>query len=328
MSRDQLAQLSGLGSEVLRELEEGGRGYIAYGELQKIVSHLKLQNQREFRVLMEQNRPPAFTLLNVGIARTGTTSIGHIFNSYRSHHEIGFKHIAPAIQQFSGKEISRESFEGIVLGEYGKHAPWEVVSASYSHYYLDVLLRTYPEAKYLVTLRDCFGWVESISNFVVGRNWKHGWLYEYTWFNAGVPPEVLANEKAFLKNHRQYLENFFRLWGEWNGKILGMLPRERLLVLRTHEISQKREEIAAFVGVSPESLNWKRSHRNQNSHRLKLAEMISETELEALFAKYAAPIMREYFPEMTIGSFLAASLSPPRQTKRQDSCESYPCPTR
>lgn len=204
-------------------------------------------------------------LYNVGIAKTGTNSMASIFGKYRTEHEFMFQETIEQIAAWQEGTVSQESFKTYILYR-DRQGNLEMDSASFNHHYLDILRREFPEAKFIFTVRDCYSWLNSIVNMSLSNgNSIPDWMLMYGKLFVGyeVDRTTISSSQAILDKLPSTIDQLLEYWQKSSQRILDFLPPEHSLIIPTHKISQSLEQIANFVGVSPQSLVEQANHSNQ-----------------------------------------------------------------
>jgi hypothetical protein len=94
------------------------------------------------------------------------------------------------------------------------------------------------------------------------------------------------------------LAGYFKYWGHHNSRVLELVPRDRLLVVRTDEIARRLDEIASFVGVPIDTLSPAGAHAFASKRQPgALLNRVSRRHLQALAEAYCEPFMSEIFPD-------------------------------
>ena len=239
-----------------------------------------------------------FKLYNVGLAKTGTTSITRIFNHYQAGHEFQLKETGQIIKDLQQGLITPDDVQSF-LQQRDAAGNFEVDSTFCHSYYVDVLAQAFPDARFLFTIRDCYSWVDSVLNMVyTHRQITHLDLI------FGLPETLLGDAAALRAHFYEYLDQLLALWVSVNTAVLNTLPADRALIIRTHEIAQKIDELAAFVGVPAETLDPTKAHEFKAAEKLHLLQEMDYAYLEAKFQEYCAPLMREFFPGYALKDFL------------------------
>jgi hypothetical protein len=257
----------------------------------------------------ESEIPRRFQAYNVGIVKTGSTSMAGIFERYRSAHEFMSRESAEAIGRHASGEISREALTDFVRRR-DALGTLELDSASFSHSYADILVDEFPSAVFIVTIRDCYSWLDSLLNMLPSiAPYMPDWVVEYGQkVNAGrLPPAVLASRETLLQHLPELVESGLRLWSGANERLLRVLPLDRTLIVRTNEISCNLDRIADFVGVPATTLSPERSHLFPAREKLGLLHEVEFQFLEERFTYYCRDLMREMFPGYSLRDFLTES---------------------
>jgi len=200
----------------------------------------------------------------VGCAKTGTHSLAAMYARAlaTAHEPVAGKLIGLILDRDAGK-ISQAEFETDVARFFGAFD----LDLNVSHVYgtiIDLLLRFYPEARFILTTRDCRSWLRSCVNFhvVTGslKNTTPEWL-AFRDFTFG--PERFAHrpEDAPLREAGLYsLDSYLSYWALHNARVIATVPREQLLIVPMASLPRQAERIAAFLGASPRSADLTRSH--------------------------------------------------------------------
>jgi len=93
------------------------------------------------------------------------------------------------------------------------------------------------------------------------------------------------------------LDGYFSYWAEHNSRVLSLVPPERLLVIRTDQISRMAQHIAEFAGVPASFVEAGRTHAFKVQNRANLLEQVARDYLESKVEQHCRPLMARYFPE-------------------------------
>lgn len=238
----------------------------------------------------------------MGIAKTGTMSVAKLLANFNSAHEYKFQETAEKIVAFHHNEISEQAFLRFVLERDGS---LNMDSSSYNHFYVHILKDAFPQAKFILTIRDCYSWLDSIVNMFLR------WGLESRWTGVSVPDWMLAYSQVLFGQHFDHtsfmsvsnlqsgfskmLDGFILYWAESNKKLLEVLPPERTLVLRTNEISKSLEPMANFLGISPQSLQVEASHSHKARKKADLTQFVDRYELEKAVGRHGGDLMDQFF---------------------------------
>jgi hypothetical protein len=80
--------------------------------------------------------------------------------------------------------------------------------------------------------------------------------------------------------------------------ILSSVPKDRLMIVRTSEITKKAFEIADFAGLPRSSIQLEQSHSFKNPRKYNLLYEIDRAYLESKVQLHCGTLMKRYFPEI------------------------------
>ncbi|MGD1930910.1 MAG: sulfotransferase [Leptolyngbyaceae cyanobacterium] len=224
--------------------------------LAPLLQFLPAQNNRRFHAYC------------VGLPRSGTHSFGYMFGSrYSSKHEPAKKTtISHLLRHLSGTYT--ESQWKALLRCRDLKLGLELESSHYLHHTMAILAEMYPEAKFIHTVREPLSWLASEINQNLETCENPMWRaierarYERYGFRYAPEEKVLAALDAVWP-----VASYLSYWRDHNELIMRVIPKDRLLVLRTHEIKHSIDRIAHFLNIHPETINTSASHSGKNSSK-------------------------------------------------------------
>jgi hypothetical protein len=241
-------------------------------------------------------RPRRFHLFGIGLPKTGTHSLAAIFGRYRSWHEPLIERFMHIIMQRASGTLSDEAARTLIRRL--DRRMWLEVNASYVNYLmLDLLLAEYPNAKFVMTIRDCYSWLDSMFNQLLGRNHSefatrfHQWLGE-----SFAPGSHQDGDRALAQRGFWPLDLWLKSWSEHVSRVQELVPGNRLLIVRTQDLQRDIPRLAEFVGIAPETLDASRSHDYTAAAKF---HVLSEIDPEYLLERVDAicgDAMRTFFP--------------------------------
>ncbi len=226
----------------------------------------------------------------VGTGRSGTRSIAGILAScYRTEHEpdgVGLHKMITAKQR---GHINQEVLKRYVL-KLDNKLQLELNSSYLNNRLLDIFVPEFPNAKFILTMRDCYSWLNSVINDS---------FLQYPKF----PIEKERFREMVEKSHYPYLsggtskiDSILAYWAKINTQILRMIPKTRLLVVRTHEIENRSSDIAKFLDIPLETLDITKAHMGKSRE---YPNILSRIDRDYLFSKVelrCKPLMDQFFP--------------------------------
>jgi len=212
-------------------------------------------------------------IYNLGIEKTGTTSIAGIFGNYNSVHEYSFSETIHKIYDWKNNIINRNDFVDYINNREERRKLPVVDSSSFNHYYADILLEKFSDAKFILTIRNIESWFASdinmIYNYYAGfqNSWRKKYFNIRTDSKYNIFPKL--SKKSEIKNHltqillnTDMIKDFLRYYYDSNLKIVNLIPSNKLLIINTNNISSSMKEISSFCEIPESELLIKNSNRN------------------------------------------------------------------
>lgn len=303
MALEKLACASGFSEDELRRIENGEVEQIEAQRLIKIVDALSIKKARDFLLLMKLNRkPPEFKAYCVGLAKTGTTSIAGIFNSYPSQHEYLNGKTGRMFRKYKKGKITKEKFREFVIWR-DANAYCAMDSSSLNHLYVDVLAEEFPSAKFIFTIRDCYSWLDSLTNYLLSSTGAF-WYNSLKMKGLNSVQMSLVNKNELGSGIYDFIEDAIVCWESVNKRTLKQLHPGRSLIIKTNEISERLKDMSDFIGVPLKTLNRKEAHSGKARNQFNILKKVDEDFLTTMFNKYCSALMEEFFPDYTLKDFL------------------------
>lgn len=255
-------------------------------------------SSREYAQSSQNHR--RFHAYNTGLPRSGCSSIMALFSDYRSVAEYKERESVELITAWKDGWISETTLRDYIRYRH-ETGQLEMDTASFNHFYLQILVDEFPEAKFIFTIRDCYSWVNSFLRMI--SRWKKHFLeigqempdwmlnygrilfgeYDWNWFNS---------YEELLKNLDPLVEMFIKSWAELNSRILALLPPERSLIVKTSEISHSQAILADFTGIPVNTLTG-HHHINMAPDKVNLLQHYDRSKFNALYLQYVKePILK------------------------------------
>ena len=254
-----------------------------------------------------ENSPRTFHAYNVGLPRSGCSSIMALFGNYRSVAEYKEQESVELITAWKDAWINEDTLRRYILYRH-RVGQLEMDTASFNHFYLHILLQEFPRARFVFTVRECYSWVNSFLKMI--SRWKKHFLdigqdmpdwmlnygrilfgeYDWTWFNS---------YQNLQENLDPLVEMFIKSWADYNLRVLNMLPPDRSMILRTSEISSSQERLARFVGISADSIT-DQHHINIAPDSEDLLRDYPRSTFDSLCFQYGQQVLERVFPEQCI----------------------------
>jgi len=241
---------------------------------------------RASRLVRSVAQPRAFQLYGIGAPKTGTKSVAAIFGaSFRARHEARyaeFRRVLPA--RMAGAMGNDEARNWLRQRD---ALLWlECEAAHPLAWFADALVAEFPEARFLLTVRDCRSWLNSVVDQHLNvprprtnlRDLYYGGDFEHE-------SEVLADLGEYP------LAAYLSYWARHNAKVLDSVPTDRLLVVPTQHLSHSIEPIAEFVGTTAEKLRAGKRHLHKTRRRHAVLDRIPRALFLTRVEQYCRPVI-------------------------------------
>ena len=258
--------------------------------------------------------PRRFQAFGIGPGKSGTHSLAYIFQPvYRSAHEAEAREAITLLIQHRKGEATDDSLRGYVRDK-DRRLRLEMDSAGCNAFLAPYLVESFPDARFIMTVRDCFSWTNSAINQTLNVPAPQGHWKEWRKLLFGEirDDEFATEEQVFASRGLWPLERFYRLWSEFYRVALDAVPDDRLLVLRMTELDQSLDKIASFLGIRATTLNDKRAAAYQTPQNHGLLRDIDGEFATRKAEAVCGELMARFFPDRpcTIDEFLAPPGSP------------------
>jgi hypothetical protein len=254
---------------------------------------------RTKRLLLGRSKVRRTRVYCVGTAKSGTHSIYSMFsrNVRAGHEKEALQFIDTFFQWQEGRMPEREFREWILARD--REMALEIDSSWHHILILDFLADSFPDARYVLTIRDCYSWLNSEFKRVLHTPSQQPQRVKLRSFIYDAGSKTHAPEEQVLKDAGLFtIDNYLMRWAAHNEKVLAAIPRERLLVVRTEQIRARAYEIADFAGLPRYTVQLQRTHEYRNPVQREIIREIDPVFLERKVEQYCRPLMSRFFPEI------------------------------
>lgn len=250
--------------------------------------------------LLGRHRVRRARLYGVGMGKSGTHSIAAMFlKPVRTGHE---PEALPLIEQILARHsgaLTEGDFRSWLRAR-DRRLALDVDSSNLNSHILDFLVSEFPDARFVLTIRDCYSWCDSMINHSIRfadttpELWQR--LRDLR-FRSDVFHH--APEEQLLKEAGLYtLDGYLSHWSAHNDQVIQKVPPERLLVVRTDQIQKRALEISDFAELPRRTISAERAHGFRNPEKRPLLKQIDRGFIEARVEKHCKPLMSRFFPEI------------------------------
>jgi len=250
------------------------------------------------RIILGPSRVRRVQLYGVGIGKSGTHSIAKMFSHrVRVRHEPQAPQLIDKVIDWRSGRISEQEMTRWLRAR-DRELALEVDASGINFQILDLLLREFPNARFVLSIRDCYSWTNSRMNGDLHPPTSGAW-FKWAKFVYGNGPFVHAPEEQFLKNKGLHpLDTYFSSWAARNSRVLAMVPPERLFVVRTDQIQARAFDLADFAGLPHRVIRLHRTHEFRNPRKFPILREIDRAFLERKVEQHCRPLMTQFFPEI------------------------------
>jgi hypothetical protein len=249
--------------------------------------------------MINSSRPRLAHLYCVGTAKSGTHSISRMFSApVRTGHEVRASKLIERFFAWRLRAISESEMRAWVRAR-DQGLLLDVDSSWLNALVLRFLVEEFPDARFLLTIRDCYSWLNSeLKRVLRGRQISpHRQAVRKLLYQG--PKRDHAPEEKLLKEQNMYpVENYLSLWTMHNNRVLRLVPKERLLIVRTDRIAQRATRIADFAGLPQSSILLERTHEYQNPVKAAVVRQIDRNFLESNVQRHCQKLMTQFFPDI------------------------------
>lgn len=250
--------------------------------------------------VLSQLPPPTrrFHAFCVGTPKSGTTSVANIFRThFRAAHEPRSKQTADYLLDHLNGSVSRKNFRRYLRARDQRMA-LEMESAHALHHCIDDLVEEFEEACFVLTIRYPLEWINSEinQNYKVDPNSYWGDLQKQRYVH---PPYIFTKHDRKLKEYDLHpVSKYFEYWASHNSKVLGVVPSEKLLIIRTAEIEDRLHDLADFLDISEDLLDNRHSHSyKRRNKKLNIFKLVDPDFVRSMMLQHCQPLLDQLFPE-------------------------------
>jgi hypothetical protein len=249
----------------------------------------KLTLWQEYQKYQSQNKPKRnLHSFCIGLPKTGTHSIARMLDC-RSAHEPETHIILYLYKNHLQGTMSLE--EQVRILKTRDVMLWlEMESSWVLGLVIKPLIAAFPQAKYVLTVREPMSWLESQINEEI----ETGKIEPFASAHAYMFGEKeYTKEDAKLAELGHYsLAGYLSYWANQHRYILDNIPQEQLMIVKTQYITEKAENISNFVGANGVDRQNTVSYERKNKKR-RLSQLINSDYLREQTVLYTAEIQHE-----------------------------------
>lgn len=217
-----------------------------------------------------------FHLIGVGLPKTGTISLAYLFRPFRWGVEFLFAQTVERLADWRAGTLTQDGMRRW-LALRAEAGALELDSASFNHYFVDILVELHPAARFVYTRRDAVSWADSFLNMMLrhstylrGRPWPRWQLVLGRLMAPSFDPAQFVSPARLHFELRPLAEELLGFYARETARIEAAIPPERSLMIPTDELSTRLDDLAGFAGLPGSALNAAGSHANRTPGKIPL----------------------------------------------------------
>ena len=255
----------------------------------------RLQRNRLWQRIHELRRPflrdRTTHAFSVGLPKTGTTSIARMVTGHSAHEPE--THILLSLHDQHAQGRMTVSEQARVLRARDTLLWLDVESNHLLGLVIEGLVAAFPDARYVLTVREPRSWLESQINQQDEKGhiepFKTAWQRMY----GDVSPTV--QDARLLEKGLYGVGGYLSYWSRQNRRVLRAVPADNLMVVWTQEITDRADQIIQFLGA--EGVDRERTHSNRRREKaLRLDALVESDYLAEQIQRHtaeAAAVLRD-----------------------------------
>jgi hypothetical protein len=254
---------------------------------------------QRLHALVASDAPPRHArLYGVGAPRTGTHSLAGLFGArVRARHEPAFRAAADAVLAHHAGRWSVDELRRFVRLR-DERLRLDVDASHANAFLAAALVAELPDARFVLTMRDCFTWLESALDHALNtRSARRDDPYLAFWFGADRSAPT-RHDAPLRELGLRGIDCHLAAWTRHNEHVLHAVPAERLLLVRTHELSRRAGDIADFAGIARARLRARLEVRGVARARLRVLERVDPGFVADRASAHCGALMARFFPEV------------------------------
>ncbi|MBV7328317.1 hypothetical protein KFU94_08655 [Chloroflexi bacterium TSY] len=235
----------------------------------------------------------------VGQAKSGTASLhGLLATHHRSAHEPEREQTLEMILRESRGEVEAQNF-GAYLIERDQRLNLDYDIAWANQFIIAHLLTNFPDAKFIVLIRDPHTWLQSTVGHLISREIPHDvQSFLDWWFKPDRYPH--SRHDSTLEAHGLFsIAAFLTVWNQHVNICIQSVPPERRLVLRTHELNESHQRLSEFLQIPLDSLDPQNGHLNRSTWADRIESFVDSVYLNEMVDRICGENMANHFPEVS-----------------------------
>lgn len=249
-------------------------------------------------MIVENDSVPAIKAFCVGQAKSGTASLAALLAAnHRSAHEPEREQILDMILRESHGEVPENDFAAYLLAR-DKRLNLEYDIAWANQFLVGHLLSVFPEARFIILVRDPYTWLQSICGHLVSRDIPRDVrTFLDWWFRPDLFPHT-RHDHALQRLGIYSVAAYLNAWNRHVTVCSQLIPPHRRLILRTHDLGRSHQQLADFLQISVGDFNIHNGHMNRGTWPDRLESLVDPSYLVEMVISICHDNMARHFPDV------------------------------
>lgn len=173
----------------------------------------------------------------VGQAKAGTGSLACLLaKNYRVAHEPEREQTLKMILRESRGDVCEAAFRAYLLDR-GRRLELDYDVAWANQFLVGHLLDVFPDAKFIVLIRDSYSWLQSVVGHLISRRDVPHEVRTFLpwWFEPNSHPHT-HHDYALQEQGLYSVAAYLSAWNQHVDTCTQVIPPDRRLILRTHKL--------------------------------------------------------------------------------------------
>jgi translation initiation factor 2 beta subunit (eIF-2beta)/eIF-5 len=231
----------------------------------------------------------------VGLPRSGTHSLAHLFGThFCSKHEPLSGPTVKFCMGVANNKVSNSEVEK-VLKMRDLFLNLEVEAAHYLFIFVPYLADLFPDAKFILTVREPRSWLNSKINMNL-KTAGDGFWDEYQQIKYGKYSYPYQSDYLECNKYLYPISNYLKYYKNHIKTVIDYVPKNRLLIVDTFSISKELERIASFAKVSLNQLNLEKQHVSKGKKLIQIEQFVVKDIITHKIQTQCESFINEYVP--------------------------------
>ena len=160
------------------------------------------------------------------------------------------------------------------------------------------LLHLFPESKFIILIRDSYTWLQSITGHLISRHVPSDVLGFLNWWFKPERYPLSRHDLPLAEQGLFPIAAYLHAWNHHIDECTRLIPKDRRLMIRTHELTCMHQRLADFLQIPVDSLDVDKGHQNRSSWSDRIESFVDPSYIDDLVQSICAENLALYFPEL------------------------------